>query len=137
MKVSEIMNNSPVTVEENSTAGDAANLMNEHGIGALPVVENSSVKGMITDRDIVLRCLALNKDPYNTAVSSLMSGQVFSVAMDDSVNTALNKMGENKVQRLPVITNGRLCGMLSLSDIARQHMYDELSETVADIKSEY
>lgn len=135
MKVADIMSSEPITLTENDTAGKAAKLMEQHNIGSLPVVNGQELKGIITDRDIVLRCIAKGCEPTQTNASEIMSPYVASVSSDESVSSALSKMGEYQVQRLPVVDNGKLCGMLSLSDIARQRMYEEVSEAVAEIKS--
>ena len=137
MKVADIMSSQPVTLTEQDNADTAAKLMEKHNIGSLPVVNGQELRGIITDRDIVLRCVAKGQEPSRTNAAEIMSPYVASVSSDESIGVALNMMGEYQVQRLPVVDNGKLCGMLSLSDIARQRIYDEVSEAVAEIKSVY
>ncbi|MDR1563591.1 MAG: CBS domain-containing protein [Oscillospiraceae bacterium] len=134
MKINEIMSHSVVSVKPEDSVSTAAQLMKEHDIGAIPVVQGEQIKGIITDRDIVLRCIAEQQDASGLQAQKVMSPHVTTVKPDDSVDFALTRMSEFQVQRLPVVDGGRLAGMLSLSDIARQNVYEEISEAVAEIK---
>jgi CBS domain-containing protein len=133
MQVREIMTTRIVSVEPNSTVKDAALLMNRHNIGAVPVTDGASVRGMLTDRDIVLRCVAENRDATNLKVSDICSQGAVSVKPDESVKDAMHLMASEQVRRLPVIDNGKLVGMLSFADIAREKSGMELAEAISEI----
>jgi CBS domain-containing protein len=133
MQVREIMTTRIVSIEPTSTIKDAAALMNRHNIGSVPVVEGTSVRGMITDRDIVLRCVAENRDATTLKVSDVCSQGAVSISPDQNVSDAINLMSTEQVRRLPVVDNGRLVGMLSVADIARENSGMELAEAISDI----
>jgi CBS domain-containing protein len=133
MQVSEIMTTRIVSVTPGSSVRDAAVLMNRHNIGAVPVVDNGTVSGMITDRDIVLRCVSENRDPAAVKVSDICSSGAVSVKPSQSVRDAMHLMSAEQVRRLPVVDNGKLVGMLSFADIAREKSGMELSEAIAEI----
>lgn len=122
-----------IGVQPNSTVSEAAKLMHRHNIGAVPVVEGDTVRGMLTDRDIVLRCVAQDRDPATLKVSDICSQGAVSVSPNQSVSDAMNLMATEQVRRLPVVENGRLVGMLSLADIAREKSGMELAEVISDI----
>lgn len=120
MKVSELMSDSTVSVTPEESAGLASRLLSRHNIGSLPVCdEDGHVHGVITDRDIVTRCVAVGDDPEHTPVGQLMTRGVISVNPDEDVERAAELMGRGQVRRLPVTENGKLVGVISLGDIAR------------------
>jgi CBS domain-containing protein len=133
MQVREIMTTRIVSVEPTSSVKDAALLMNRHNIGSVPVVDGTAVRGMITDRDIVLRCVAENRDATTLKVSDICSQGAVSISPEQNVSDAMNLMSTEQVRRLPVIDNGRLVGMLSVADVAREKSGMELAEAIADI----
>lgn len=133
MLVREIMSTRIVSVQPTSTVRDAALLMNRHNIGSVPVVEGNAVRGMLTDRDIVLRCVAADRDPSSVKVSDICSQGAVSVSPNQSLSDAMNLMATEQVRRLPVVDNGSLVGMLSLADIAREKSGMELAEVISDI----
>lgn len=133
MQVSDVMTTRIVSVEPNATVKTAAELMNTHNIGAVPVVSGSNVEGMITDRDIVLRCVAENKDADSVKVSDICSKGTVSVKPDENLKSALNVMASQQIRRLPVVDSGKLVGMLSIADIAREKSGMELAEAISDI----
>lgn len=133
MQVREIMTTRIVSVEPSASVKDAAMLMNRHNIGAVPVVEGNSVRGMLTDRDIVLRCVAENRDAGVLKVSDICSQGAVSVKSDQNLAEAMNLMSTEQVRRLPVVDNGRLVGMLSIADVAREKSGMELAEAISDI----
>lgn len=134
MRVNDIMSHSVVSVAPQDCVLDAAQKMKEHDIGALPVVDGGQIKGIITDRDIVMRCTAEKRDCSQIKAEQIMSNHVTLVNPTDSIGEALNRMSEFQVQRLPVVEDGKLKGMLSLSDIARLRVFEEISDAVAEIK---
>lgn len=102
-----------------NTLVEAAGLMREMDVGALPVCEDERLIGMLTDRDIVLRGTADGRDPNVTSVREIMSGSVTSVRADQAVEEAVRVMEDRQIRRLPVIgRDGRLVGIVSLGDIA-------------------
>lgn len=133
MQVREIMTTRIISVSPNSTVKDAALLMNKNNIGSVPVVDSGSVRGMLTDRDIVLRCVAESKDAGNLKVADICSQGAVSVKPDETVSNAMHLMSSEQVRRLPVLDNGKLIGMLSFADIAREKSGMELAEAISDI----
>ena len=127
MKVKELMTRNVVRVGREESVSVAARSLAHHNIGALPVCgADGALQGMITDRDIVTRCLAANRSPEQTRVADVMTGQVVSVTPDMDAGVAAHLMGTRQVRRLPVVENGKLCGMLSLGDLAQceENAYD-------------
>ena len=120
MQIKDIMTKKVISISPNESAAVAARLLAQHNIGALPVCgREGSVRGMLTDRDIVLRCVAAEDDIRTTKVSELMTRRVVSVDAEDSVETASALMARAQVRRLPVEQDGRLVGMVSLGDLAK------------------
>lgn len=122
-----------VSIEPASSVKDAAELMTRHNIGAVPVVENGMVRGMLTDRDIVLRCVAANKNPGSVKVSDICSQGAVSVRPEEEVADAVHLMSAEQVRRLPVVENGKVVGMLSFADIAREKSGMEVAEAISEI----
>lgn len=121
MKVRDIMTKHVINIASNESVEVAARTLAQHNIGILPVCDASGkVCGLVTDRDLVTRCLAAGTDPARTPVKNVMTGQVTSVQPDMEAGVAAHLMGRKQVRRLPVMENGKLCGMLSLGDLARQ-----------------
>jgi CBS domain-containing protein len=137
MKISELVIASPVSVQTDDSVASAARLLSRRNIGALPVTDaDGRLSGMITDRDIVLRCVAAGRDPEGTCVGEIMSERVVSVSPDAEASEAAELMSREKIRRLPVVRDGRLCGVLSLSDIVRcGDFYMEAARAFADISS--
>ncbi len=133
--VRKAMTASPATVGENDTVVRAAELMVEHDCGAIPVVEGRTVRGMITDRDIVARLVAKKIDPGSKRVSDAMSSGVQTIREDDSLQKAFQMMSQHKVRRLPVVNaQGELTGMLAQADMALDSNEDRrLADTVETI----
>ena len=107
-------------VGENETLLDAAKKLADRGFGAMPICgEDNRLKGMLTDRDIVVKALARGKDPASTRAGELGEGKPVTTGADDSIQEALKTMAQYKVRRLPVIDGHDLVGMISQADIAR------------------
>ncbi|RIW32763.1 CBS domain-containing protein [Bacillus salacetis] len=105
------------------TYQSAAGKMSSLGVGALPVMQNGQVVGMVTDRDLVVRGLSHNNQAGT--IQSVMSGRVVTVSPEASVEEAAALMSQHQVRRLPVVENGNLVGMLALGDLAVQQQSDE------------
>ena len=107
-------------VGENETLADAARKMRDLNVGALPICgEDNRLKGMLTDRDIAVKCVAEGGDPQTVRTGELGDGKPVTIGADDSVEEALRTMKEYKVRRLPVIDGHSLVGMVSQADIAK------------------
>jgi CBS domain-containing protein len=118
-------------VQENETLADAAQMMRDLDVGALPICgEDNRLKGMLTDRDIVVKGIAEGRDPSTTTAGSLAGGEVVTIGADDSVEDALQVMKQHEVRRLPVIDGHDLVGMISLQDIARNVSDDRVGDVV-------
>lgn len=118
MKIRELMTHDVELVDPNSTIRDAALKMRAEDIGALPVGENDRLVGMITDRDIVMRCTADDHTPSKCRVRQAMSKKLCYCFEDDDLDAAAHIMAEHQVRRLPVLnSNKRLVGMISLADL--------------------
>ena len=138
MKVLEIMNPNIIAVSPEDGVDLAARLMKTHNIGSLPVVsEEGRLRGILTDRDIVTRCVASGVEPREMAVKEAMSRGVISVLPGDDIKMATDIMAGDQIRRLPVLDGGRLIGMLSLADLARRNCCSmEAASTLADISAD-
>lgn len=122
MKVKECMCNKTVTANKETTLRDIAKLMENNGIGSVPICdEESQVIGFITDRDIITRCVAANGDCSKIKASDVMTKQVIKTTPDTDIEEACETMSVNQIRRLPVIEQGKLVGMLSLGDISQNN----------------
>lgn len=133
MLVRDIMTTRVVSVQPTATVRDAAQLMTRNNIGAVPVVDSGMVRGMLTDRDIVLRCVAERRDANTLRVSDICSQGAVSVKPDEEVSQAMHLMSSEQVRRLPVVDNGKIVGMLSFADVAREKSGMELADAISEI----
>ena len=133
--VRDVMHEGCECIGENQSLLDAAKRMEQLDIGAMPICgENDRVKGMITDRDIVVKALAHDMDPATTRAGELAQDRMFFVRVDDPMERALALIQEHRIRRLPVIDeNKRLCGMISEADIATHMPQDRTGEMVGAI----
>ena len=122
-----LMSSEVYSVDSNQTVQEAARIMSDHNIGALPVVENGTVVGMVTDRDITLRATAQGQEAQ-IPVSQVMTNNVIQATPDMDVEEAAQIMSQNQIRRLPVIDNGQVVGVVSLGDFATENQYDEEAE---------
>ncbi|MBG0829333.1 CBS domain-containing protein [Planomonospora sp. ID67723] len=126
----DVMSSGCQCIESNESLERAAQLMQELGVGALPICgPDDRLKGIITDRDIVVKCVAQGKSPSQVTAGEMATGLVW-VAADASVEEALSKMEQNQIKRLPVIENGRIVGMISEADLAKNLSDDQLADFV-------
>ena len=133
----DLMTPDPTCVKEDQTLVDAAQLMRDLDVGALPICGNDDrLKGMLTDRDIVVKCIADGGDPASVTAGSLAEGEVVTIGADDDVRDALQVMQDHQVRRLPVIDGHDLVGIIAQADIARELSATEVAETVAEISEE-
>ena len=117
-KVREAMTPRVQAATPEQTVAEAAAMMKENDVGSLPVVADGMLVGLITDRDIVVRAVAVRADPATLKVTEISSGQVLTAEPDQDLDDALRLMGEHQVRRLPVVEHGRLVGMLAQADVA-------------------
>lgn len=130
----EIMTPSPRCIGVNDSLRIAASVMAYLDVGSLPICgEDSKLKGMLTDRDIVVRGIALGMDPETTPAGALAQGKPVTVAADDDVRVALDLMQEHQVRRLPVIQDRLLVGIVSQADIALSLSAATTGKTVESI----
>ena len=129
MQVKEVMSRRIIAISPEETVAVAARLLSQHNIGALPVCSRDGrLRGMVTDRDIVVRCVAAGDDPECTRVAEIMTRRVLAAEPDRSVDEAA------QVRRLPVQERGRLVGMVSLGDVAVRPDYTmEAGEALQEI----
>ena len=118
MKVQDVMTEQVICIGPEESVEVAARTLTRHNIGALPVcTANGKICGMLTDRDLVTRCMAAQQ-PVQTKVKDIMTKQVLSVQPDTDAKVAAYLMGHRQIRRLPVTENGKICGMVSLGDLA-------------------
>ena len=136
MKVRDVMTKQVIPVGAKETVAVAARSLTHYNIGALPVMNNGDLCGMLTDRDIVTRCLAANRDPNKTTVEQIMTRDVHGTRPDMDIGVAAHLMGRLQVRRLPVMEDGKLCGMVSLGDLAgREESVMDAADALMDISS--
>ncbi|MFE4976537.1 CBS domain-containing protein [Kitasatospora sp. NPDC056651] len=117
----DIMHTGAQCIGAHQTLSEAARMMRDMNVGSLPICgDDQKLKGIITDRDIVLRCIAEGKDPERTTAMEL-SGHLHCVRAEDSMETVLDKMERHQIRRIPVIDGDRLVGMISEADLAMGH----------------
>ena len=137
MKVRELMTPNPTCAEPDTTVEEIATLMKEEDIGCVPVIdEDGQVTGVVTDRDIVLRCIAHGKDASECRAEDVMSPQTMTISPEKDSREAARLMSDRQIRRLPVVENGELVGMLSLGDVAVKEDNDRLSGDVLQDVSE-
>ncbi len=132
----EIMTAGVECAGENESLVDAARKMRELGVGALPICgEDNRLKGMITDRDIVVKYIADGRDPSSVQVRDAAEGKPVTIGADDSVEEALKTMSDHGVRRLPVIDGHDLVGIVSQADVARNLDEDKVGDLVEAISA--
>lgn len=119
MNVREIMVGKPVTIEPNATIVETAKLMQENKIGSVIVVENRRVLGVVTERDLVRRVLAGNRDPRTTLIHEVMSAPVSSISPDEDIVNAAHIMRQRGIRRIVVMDEEELVGILTTNDLVR------------------
>ena len=136
MKVKDIMTRNVAYINPASTVIEAAQLMQKHNVGSVPVCDESGLIGIVTDRDIVVRNIAHGKDPHQTPVRDVMTSEVTTVSPDAEIRDVFGIMSVKKVRRIPVVENNQLIGIIALGDVATSARQDvEISSTLADISS--
>lgn len=137
MKLREIMTNSVVRINPEESVAVAARTLARYNIGILPVCGGDGrLYGVVTDRDLVTRCIAAGRLPASTPVREVMTTAVVSARPDMDTVAAARLMGHQQIRRLPVLENGRLCGMVSLGDLAnREETAYDAQDALSEISS--
>jgi len=133
----DLMTPDPQCVKEDQTLVEAARLLRDLDVGAMPICGNDDrLKGMLTDRDIVVKCIAEGGDPNTVTAGSLAEGKPVTIGADDDIREALEVMQDHQVRRLPVIDGHDLVGIIAQADIARELSVSQIAETVAEISED-
>jgi CBS domain-containing protein len=131
--VRDVMTPGVRTVRASQSLADAAEVMKGEDVGSVPVVEEGRPTGILTDRDIVTRAVAEQKDPRTVKVEEVVSDELVTVEPDQDLDEALALMARHQVRRLPVVEEGRLVGMLAQADVALEAKEKKVGETVEEI----
>ncbi|MFC5462042.1 CBS domain-containing protein [Massilia niabensis] len=133
--IQDVMTRDVQTISPQETVQRAAQLMDELNVGAIPVTDGDKLVGMITDRDITVRSVAVGQDPGTTKVTDVMSTDVRTCTTDQSVQDVLDQMADVQVRRIPVLDDsGQIVGIVSLGDVATKHSAD-VDRTLDEISS--
>ncbi|WP_054749760.1 CBS domain-containing protein [Ruminiclostridium josui] len=134
MKVKDIMTTNVTYVEPNASIVDTAKLMQQHNVGSIPVCDKGSVVGIVTDRDIVVRNIAVGKNPQQTPVREIMTTGITSVSPDMEMSQVTKMMADSQIRRVPVVDHNNLVGIVALGDVATDAKYDtEVADTLTEI----
>lgn len=131
-KTREVMTPAPVALPSDTPLTEAAKRMRDQGIGTVLVHDDDHLRGVITDRDIVVRAVAADKSPAATTVGAICSDRLVTVGPDQDAAEAVRLMRDNAVRRIPVVENGQAIGILSIGDLAIER--DALS-ALADVSA--
>ncbi|MCP2290167.1 CBS domain-containing protein [Nocardia amikacinitolerans] len=133
MKARDIMHAEAECIPADETLDRAAEMMRNMDVGALPICENDRLVGMVTDRDIVVRCIAEGHDPSRVRAGDLAKGTPHWVDADAELQQVLDIMEQNQIKRLPVMENKRLIGMISEADLAKNISDSKLAEFISAV----
>jgi CBS domain-containing protein len=134
LKVKDIMTKNVAYIKPDCTVTEAAKLMQQHNVGAIPVCDKTGVVGVVTDRDIVVRNVVIGSDPKSTPVSNIMTTKVATVTSDTDISQLSSIMSQNQIRRIPVVDNNTLVGIVALGDLAVDNRFDtEASDALTDI----
>jgi len=132
--VRDSMTANPKAIATDQPVVEAAKLMATENVGSLPVVEGEELVGIVTDRDLVIQVVARGLDPQSIRVSDVYTEKPVVATPDEPLDQALQRMAEEQVRRLPVVSDGQLVGILAQADVARSaeaestgHMVEEIS----------
>ena len=135
MKVRDVMTDSVIQIDPGESVAVAARTLAHYNIGMLPVCgKDGKLCGVVTDRDLVTRCLASGRQPEKTPVKEIMTGRVLTVMPELDSAVAARLMGRQQVRRLPVVEDGTLCGVVSLGDLAKhEESVMDAADALSDI----
>ena len=130
----DVMTPNPASVHASDPVEMAAQLMRDEDVGSVPVMDEGTIAGIITDRDIVIKVVAVGIDPQTAAVSEYMSSRLLTGRPDMSIQEAARLMGREQIRRLPVVEQNRLVGIVSLADLATgQDGQEEAEDALEEI----
>ena len=137
MKLRDVMTSPVIRIHPDESVAVAARTLEHYNIGILPVCGNDGrVCGLVTDRDLVTRCMAAGRPAAQTAVRDVMTTQLVWASPDMEAGVAAGLMGREQIRRLPVMENGKLCGMVSLGDLAiREETVYDAGDALNEISS--
>ena len=137
MKIRDVMTDTVIRISPDENVAVAARMLTHYNIGALPVCgTNGSLWGVVTDRDMVTRCLASGRSAEMTPVRDVMSGNPVWVTPETEVSEAARLMGTRQIRRLPVLEAGKICGMVSLGDLSgTENAVNALSQISSNISN--
>ena len=137
MKLRDIMTNPVIRIHPDESVAVAARTLAHYNIGILPVGGGDGLLcGLVADRALVTRCIASGRSPASTPVREVMTANIVSARPDIDSSAAAGLMGREQIRRLPVLENGRLCGMVSLGDLAvKEETVFDATDALADISS--
>jgi CBS domain-containing protein len=136
-RAADIMSKDVTVIQEDETIRQAAERLAQDDIGILPICDNNKqIKGVLTDRDIVVNVIARGKDPNTTRAREMEQGEVITLRPDDSIEHARDLMAQRQVRRLPVVENGRVVGMVSQADIAKSTAPEQTGRMVTEISKD-
>lgn len=134
MKVKECMCNDVSCVKPEAKVCEVAKLMLDKHVGCIPVCDNNNkVVGLVTDRDLILRSLACNKDTNKTLISDVMTTKVYEISSEADISEASKMMAECQIRRIPVVDNNAIVGIISLGDLTQKCDKNQISSTVEGI----
>jgi CBS domain-containing protein len=117
--IRDVMTTNPISISAASSVADAARAMRDSNIGDVIVLDDSRIRGIVTDRDIVVRALAEGRDPFTTKIGDICSQELTTLSPTDSVDDAVYLMREKAIRRLPVVEGGKPVGIVSIGDLAQ------------------
>ncbi|TDT60889.1 CBS domain-containing protein [Fonticella tunisiensis] len=134
MKVKDVMSSDVAYVSPDTPVTEIARIMKEKNIGSVPVCENKRAVGIVTDRDIVIRDVAMGKGLNNVKARDVMSTGLSVTTPETDIHEAAKMMADKQIRRLPVVDNGKLVGILAIGDLAvREKLEDNAGEALSDI----
>ena len=117
MLIKEIMTSKIITIDINATILDACNKYRDYGVGCLIVTENGQLAGLVTERDVIERTICMDRDPKTTKIKEIMSLDIKTIGPLDKVEKATEMFKKYKIKKLPVVSNDRLVGIVTLTDV--------------------
>ena len=137
MKIKELMTTDVITCTPSTPIMEVAKHMKNNDIGSVPVVNNNQLVGLITDRDVIVRCIALGLDPNKTQAQDCMTKNPVTVTPETDAHEAADLMASEQVRRLPVVKNGALVGICVLGDLAVMSVHvDEAGDALSGISEQ-
>ena len=134
MKVRDLMTKNVAYVNPDTSILETAQLMQKHNVGSIPVCDQNGVVGIVTDRDIVMRNIAVGNNPQQTPVKEIMTASVTTVTPEMEINDVTKMMASSQIRRLPVVENNTLIGIVAIGDIAIDRKWDtEISNALTEI----